>query len=326
MRISPFPMTSVRRTTAALAALVFGAALGTPLTAQPVASVGAAREQLALAYLRVEAAWRDHPPSGAAIAAVNRAFDASTLAFFGGRFAQATAQIDSLARSLDSSPARWDALGDSLSRVLAAMPTKGERLTVDGLELPYRTLLPPGRAPAPVILALHGAGGDEHMFLDAYGAGRLRTLATAQGAIVITPGTNAFLRAPGAFDALLDAVARVRPIDRARIVVIGHSLGAGAAWRLALQQRGRVAAVACIAGSCGTLPAGATADSLPPLLLIAGAIDPIANPDRLEQASSAARAAGVAVTFERRANYGHTLLVGDALPDVVRWLFAPRAR
>jgi predicted esterase len=302
------------------------AAWAAPVEAQPAAPVGAARERLALAYLRVEAAWRDHPPTGAAIAAANRAFDASTLAFFGGRFAEATAQIDSLARSLDPSPARWDALGDSLARVLTAMPGKGERLTVDGVEVPYRTLLPPGSAPAPVILALHGAGGDEHMFLDAYGAGRLRALAAAQGAIVISPGTNAVLRAPGAFAALIDAVARVRPIDRSRIVVIGHSLGAGAAWRLALQQRGRIAAVACIAGGCGTLPPGTTADSLPPLLLVAGALDPIANADRLEQASSAARAAGVTVTFERRAHYGHTLLVGDALPEVVRWLFASRPR
>lgn len=318
---------SVRRRLAlgALLAAPLAAPVDATLAAQPAPPVGAAREQLALAYLRVEAAWRDHPPTGDVVAAANRAFDASTLAFFGGRFAQATAQIDSLARALDPSPGRWEALGDSLATVLAAMPAKGERLTVDGVDVPYRTLLPPGRAPAPVILALHGAGGDEHMFLDAYGAGRLRTLAAAQGAIVISPQTNAFLRAPGAFDALLDAVARVRPIDRARIVVIGHSLGAGAAWRLALQQRGRIAAVACIAGSCGTLPTGATADSLPPLRLIAGAIDPIANPDRLEQASGAARTAGVAVTFERRANYGHTLLVGDALPDVVHWLFAPRA-
>lgn len=311
----------------AAAVCAFGAPNAVGLGAQPPAApAGGAREQLALAYLRLEAAWRDHPPPTDALAAANRAFDAATLAFFAGRFAQATAQVDSLARALEPSPDRWSALGDSLARVLAAMPTLAEQLTLAGVTIPYRTLLPPGDAPASVIIALHGAGGDEHMFLEAYGAGRLRALALERGAVVIAPSTTAFLRSPGAFDALLDATARRRAIDRSRVVVIGHSLGAGAAWRLALQQRGRLRAVACIAGSCGALPQGSTGDGVPPLLVVAGALDPIANPERLARDAASAREAGLDVTVERREQFGHTLLVGEVLPMVVDWLLAPDRR
>ena len=62
------------------------------------------QNRLAVSYLRVEYAYRAHPLAGAANAAANQAFDRATLMFFGGRFDEAIAVMDSLAAALDPAP------------------------------------------------------------------------------------------------------------------------------------------------------------------------------------------------------------------------------
>ena len=78
----------------------------------------------------------------------------------------------------------------------------------------------------PVIVAYHGAGGSENMFFDAYGAGRLARLARDNGYLLVTP-RQPLMGALLPIDSLIDQLAEIAPIDRSRIVVIGHSMGAG---------------------------------------------------------------------------------------------------
>ena len=80
----------------------------------------------------------------------------------------------------------------------------------------------------PVIVAYHGAGGSENMFFDAYGAGRLAKLARDNGYLLVTP-RQPLMGALLPIDSLIDQLANIAPIDRNRIVVIGHSMGAGQA-------------------------------------------------------------------------------------------------
>jgi predicted esterase len=173
----------------------------------------------------------------------------------------------------------------------------------------------------PLIIAFHGAGGDEQMFLYGYGAGRIRVLAEQHGVLIATPETGGFLRSPEAFDRLLESLERDYAIDPDRIYVLGHSLGAAAAGLLARTRANRIAAAATIAGGIGTPTAG----PLAPTLVIAAELDRITGgPDRVRQAVAAAREKGLPIEYRLHPNYGHTLIVGQVLPEVFDWLLARR--
>lgn len=285
----------------------------------------AATRALAGALLEVELALRERPPEAQRVAEVNRAFDQASLAFFAGRVETVVSALAALVESVEPDA---DVRARQRLRVQEIMDgLESQRLLLEvpgGSPVPYRLHVPPadGRTPLPVIVALHGAGGNEHMFLEAYGAGRIRDLANERGFIVVSPSTTALARAPEAFGALLDAVARRHPIDPTRVHLVGHSMGAAVAWTLAERSAGGVAAVACIAGGCGTGSTPLGPDGVPPLLLVAGALDPIAAPARVEAAAGQARDRGVRVEYRLVPDQGHTLVVGAVLADVVDWLLA----
>lgn len=295
--------------------------------AQQATMGGEARAQLAAAYLRLELALRDHPLDTLSAPGINRAFDAATLAFFGGRTAQTIVIVDSLTAVVEPDAARREALTRSAAQRLAAMTALRRVATSEAGTVPYRLhvprTLPPG--PRPLVIALHGTGGDENMFLEGYGAGRIAQLADQYGVVVATPFTNAVMRAPALLDALVADVARQAPVDTSHLALVGHSLGAGAAWRLAWQRPAGIRAVVCLAGGCGGEVAGIPAPpGLPRLLVVAGALDPIAAPARVRTAVDAGVAAGRSITWEELPGFGHTLLVGEVLPRAFRWLFPDR--
>jgi pimeloyl-ACP methyl ester carboxylesterase len=77
----------------------------------------------------------------------------------------------------------------------------------------------------PLVLALHGAGGSENLFFDGYGDGKVARLAAERGWVLIAPRGGFLGGAP--LPALVDTLAGVLPLDRERVVVVGHSMGAG---------------------------------------------------------------------------------------------------
>ena len=80
-------------------------------------------------------------------------------------------------------------------------------------------------APLPVLIVLHGAGGSENMFFETYGAGRVVQEATSRGWLVISPGQGLF-GLPLDVDEIVRAVDPFVPVDRKRIMLMGHSMGA----------------------------------------------------------------------------------------------------
>jgi dienelactone hydrolase len=184
----------------------------------------------------------------------------------------------------------------------------------DGTEIPMRVYAPAAareRAPLPLLIALHGAGGDETMFFLGYGAGRIKELADEHGFVVVTPTT--YLAAnPKFLDAILDAIGSDYRIDPRRVYVLGHSLGAMAAARLA--ERPEIAAAVCLAGGV------VASDKAAPTLVWAAERDPIIPAARLREGFERARAAGAPVEFRVAPGLGHTFLVTAVLPDVVAWL------
>lgn len=189
----------------------------------------------------------------------------------------------------------------------------------DGSAIPMRVQCPMSAAsgkPMPLVIALHGAGGDESMFMLGYGSGAIRRLSEERGFLVATPYTPTFGSDASHFDALLADLSRDYNIDRNRVYVLGHSLGAIAAAGLATARSDQIAAIACIAGYRDSKPGARPV----PTLVVSGAQDPIFTPERLNPLIENARAAGVPIEAREVPNQGHTLLVGTELPEVMTWL------
>jgi len=196
------------------------------------------------------------------------------------------------------------------------------RMQLGGGGVACRVFAPPsatGDTAVPLVLALHGAGGDENMFMDAYGRGLIKTLAEKHGFLVASPLTYPFLMNPALADALVNVLAGDYAIDRSRVYVLGHSLGGGAASRIARERSNLAAAVCCMASGDFS-----GAKQTCPVLIFGGGIDPISNARALERGARDAGAAGLPVEYRQLDDFGHTLLVDKALPDAVTWLLGPK--
>ncbi len=188
------------------------------------------------------------------------------------------------------------------------------------VEVPVRQFVPTGIAAdqaIPLIIALHGAGGDENMFFTGYGNGLLKRLAQDRGFAVVCPSTTLVMSSPVVFEALVEEMAACAPIDRSRVFVIGHSMGVVATGSIASSRGDAIAGIAMMAGVGGVLSEGA-----PPAYVAAGALDPIFRIEGVRTAVEASRGRGATVELVELPQEGHTLLVSAALPAAIDWLLA----
>ena len=180
--------------------------------------------------------------------------------------------------------------------------------------VPMRLVAPPAaneRKPVGVLLVLHGAGGDENMFVDAYGSGIVSKLAAEQRLILVSPRTDVFGVTPAHFDALMALLRNEFRIDSTRVYLIGHSMGAGAAARLVQARPAQFAAVAMLAGGSPITVPGA-----PPSLYVGAELDGIIPAARVEAAAKATPGA----VYELFRHEGHLLMVGNGVRRAVPWL------
>jgi predicted esterase len=196
------------------------------------------------------------------------------------------------------------------------------RIVANGkASIPCRVYAPATLKPdakAPLLIAYHGAGGDESMFFEGYGGGLLKDLADQHALLVACPltytGSN-----NAAFDRIIEDLAADYHVDRSRIYVLGHSMGAGAASALASARVTTIAAVSCIAGGGFTAPREGTRRA--PIRLTAAEIDPLFSIARARKAGATIAAPDL---FVEAKAWGHTLIVGHDLPDAVEWLLTHR--
>jgi len=183
------------------------------------------------------------------------------------------------------------------------------------VRIPARVIVPPNVKPGGIlVIALHGAGGDENMFADGYGGGLIASLAEEIGAVVVSPATTAIALAPATLGSIIDVMVQERGIDRKGVAIIGHSMGAAAAMRAVDALPGTFCAWVAIGGAAA-LPKDRSAYGV----ILLGALDPLANPARLlpglrPQADEAA------VPIQVYEDAGHTLIVGEVLRDVMSWI------
>lgn len=183
----------------------------------------------------------------------------------------------------------------------------------NGVAIPMRVIAPRAAAsrPAGVLIALHGAGGDENMFASAYGQGVAARLARENGLLFVSLATSPFMTSAVNFDSLMTVLGRDYSLDASRVYVIGHSMGAGAAARLAQERPQALRAVVCLAGGAAVTAAGA-----PPMLFIGAALDPVIPAVRVKAAATATPTG----RYEERANEGHTLMVRAGVIRGVAWM------
>jgi predicted peptidase len=162
--------------------------------------------------------------------------------------------------------------------------------------MPYRVFVPSkydGRTPFPLIIALHGLGGNEDSFFDSYGK-TLPRLAEARGYIVAAPlgfRMDGFYgaRVPGGSGEtgaqskleysekdVLGVLALMRKnyaVDASRIYLMGHSMGAMGTWHLGAKYPDLWAALAPFAGYAA--PTTVAAMKLIPEIVVHGDADTV---------------------------------------------------
>jgi predicted esterase len=171
---------------------------------------------------------------------------------------------------------------------------------------------------APLIIALHGAGADEQMWLSGFNDGQLRGLADEHGFIVACPSTYALVGGPLVLDRVLEVLDASYHIDPDRIAIIGHSLGGFVASRMAQLRSDRIDAVCCFAGARPFEPDRPTARAL----IIGAGRDPIIAAGPLRALSEQAQRDGLPVEYRHLETIGHTTIVNAALEESILWILS----
>jgi pimeloyl-ACP methyl ester carboxylesterase len=168
--------------------------------------------------------------------------------------------------------------------------------------------------PLPLVIALHGAGGSENMFFDAYGHGEVARQCAKRGWLLVATRTE-FLAAPPVAD-VVDELAKRYPVDKSKVFLVGHSMGAGQALAAARQYPDRWAGVAALGGGGRMSPT----DAMKKLPFFVGCgTEDFAIRGAKSTAKSLIEAGVETVEFRDYPDIEHIAIVQVALPDVFQW-------
>jgi len=184
--------------------------------------------------------------------------------------------------------------------------------------IPSRVIVPPFDPEAPrrpLVIALHGAGGNEHLFPDGHGAGLLGRLAREEGFVVVSPHTQMMTRGT----ALPDMIEYLRDrahIDPQRVSIIGHSMGGMAAIMLTGEFPEQIHRTVAIAGA---RPVPEPALQVP-IWIVGAERDAIVQERMVRMAADASIERGAQVTYHMVPGADHLLVVADVLRDAIRFV------
>jgi predicted peptidase len=214
-----------------------------------------------------------------------------------------------------------------------------------GEVMPYRVFVPTGYqsgAPAPLVIALHGLGGNEDAFFDFYDRAPA-TLAEQHGFLMAAP---LGYRVDGFYGATMgsvppDAATRRRldlsekdvlevvrlmrlhyNVDANRIYLIGHSMGAIGTWHLGAKYPELWAALGPFSGTGS--PETAERMKAIPQIVVHGDADPTVNVSGSRAMVAELKRLGAEVTYIEVPGGNHTDVVVPNLPKVFEFLAAHR--
>lgn len=168
--------------------------------------------------------------------------------------------------------------------------------------------------PIPLVIAMHGAGGSENMFFDAYGHGEVARQCAKRGWLLVATRTEFF--APPPVVDVVNELAKLYPVDKAKVFLVGHSMGAGQVLSLARQDPGKWAGVAALGGGGRMVPTDAM-KKLP--FFIGCGTEDFAIRGAKSTAKSLMEAGVEKVEFRDYPDIEHIAIVQVALPDVFQW-------
>ncbi|HXG67599.1 MAG TPA: hypothetical protein VNO70_21025 [Blastocatellia bacterium] len=209
------------------------------------------------------------------------------------------------------------------------------RSTFDGKLVPYRLYIPTAYDKSkayPLIVLLHGAGGDENNFFDRYNGVWPKT-AEERGYIIVAVNgrgpVSGYAKENGAEQDVLDVLALVEKhysIDPARVYLGGHSMGAAGTWRIGLEYRDRFAALAPIAGTRPTpaLEAALKSGRKVPLIIVAGVKDALVPVAGCREVAEKAKALGYDVKYLEYPDGDHISVAITSVKDIFDWFDAHR--
>ncbi len=199
---------------------------------------------------------------------------------------------------------------------------KAYQSKVDDTFQPYRIFVPTsydGSKSYPVIIALHGMGGDENSYFDQYLQGAFKVDAEKRGYIVACPkGREPASMYTGSAERdvmdVLEEVRRAYRIDADRIYLTGHSMGGFGTWSLAMNHPEIFAALAPVAG--GGNPAAMSKIAHIPQLVIHGDNDKTVPVERSRVMVEAAKKLGTEIKYLEIAGGDHITVAARTFKDV----------
>ena len=202
------------------------------------------------------------------------------------------------------------------------------RSEVDNTLQPYRVFVPSNydaAKPTPMVVALHGMGGDENSYFVGYDNGIIKREAEARGYLVVCPkgrGT-ASMYAGDAEKDVLDVIAAMKRdynVDTDRVYLTGHSMGGYGTWSIAPKHPDLFAAIAPIAG--GGMPSTLSKIKHVPEIVVHGDKDPTVSVERSRVMVKAARELGIEMKYIEVPGGNHVDIVVPNQKAVFDWFDA----
>jgi predicted esterase len=209
------------------------------------------------------------------------------------------------------------------------------RSTVDDAAQPYRFYIPSNydaKKKWPMVVALHGMGGDENSFFAGYDNGAIRRVAEERGYIVVCPkgrGPYSMYLASAERDVIdvINEMKRDFSIDDDRVYLMGHSMGGYGSWSIAVNNPDVFAAIGPIAG-------GGTPFSNPklkaithvPWIVVHGDKDPTVPVEESRKMVKAGKELGVEIKYLEVPGGNHGDVVVPAFKEIFDWFDAHKRR
>ncbi len=200
---------------------------------------------------------------------------------------------------------------DKTGQFWLSVPTDAKKATA------VRLFVPRGldaKKPVPIVVALHGAGGSENLFFEGYGAGRIVEECRRRGWLLVAPRSGAFFGTTPPVPAILDQLAVRYPIDRQRVFVVGHSMGAMQTLDLVQKHPHQFAAVAALGG--GGAVRDAKAFTQLPTFIGVGEKDTLALRGARALKATLTTHGAKQLTYKEYPAIEHMVIVRQSLPDV----------
>jgi predicted esterase len=202
------------------------------------------------------------------------------------------------------------------------------RSMIDNELQPYRVYVPTNYDPAktyPLVVALHGMGGDENSYFTAYDNGIIKRQAEARGYLVVCPKGRApaSMYLGSAERDVMDVIGEMKrdyKIDPDRIYLTGHSMGGYGTWSVAANHPDIFAALAPIAG--GGQPASLSKIAHIPQIVIHGDKDPTVPVEESRKMVKAAQELGIKVKYIEVPGGNHSNIVVPNMKEIFDWFDA----